>query len=226
MSAQMNNVEQVSITTPLVNVTYTVRLQAKVFTESAFQNVSLVITSGGGVVSDKAESNSTALAATNALSCGEDEQMVVVRKTDRGGDGWGGGRVVVYRQDTVGSDWELNATMAAVASSDIIDYEYVCLVVGGVYNISLRSGGSAQEDEGQLQEMGVTVHQCGVYLSEYQPSALLSITSVDSCNPCRNNSASGGEGEEDDDFYSLQLVLVGSLYGIPYGTYLLTWVCL
>jgi hypothetical protein len=64
-----------------------------------------------------------------------------------------------------------------------------------------------------MQDMGVTVQQCAVYLSEYQDSALLTVASADVCNPCLG----GEQADSNSSKHTLQLVLVGSLYGIPYG---------
>ena len=144
--------------------------------------------------------------------------MVVIRKAARGGDGWGGGYYLVQSAE---GEVVLNATMTSTASSDIIGYDSVCLGVGGMYNISLHgAGGRAGEQGGGqgVEDMGVTVQQCGVYLSEYATSALLEITAVDSCNPCSTSTDGSTDGSgSGGGFYSLDLVLVGSLYGIPYG---------
>lgn len=216
--SQMNNVEQVSIESPEVNSIYEVRLQAKVFTEALQQNVSVIITSGNGDVSNKTvTSHSEGSFTYNALSCSDDEQMMVIRKADRGGDGWRDAYYLIEHQDpvTMKTTVVLNATMVSTASADIVSYDYICLAVGEVYNISIHD---AFATGSEIPEMGVTVQQCGVYLSEYLESALLSITATDMCNPC-GDVKSGSVGDMGGE-YSLQVVLVGSLYGIPYGTYM------
>ena len=217
MTPQMNNVEQVSIVTPSVDVAYEVRLQAKTFTESVNQKISLVITSGGGEVSNKVVTDNSDTFTYNALDCSDDEQMVVIRKADRGGDGWNDAYYIIQHLDASSQELTvvLNATMKSTASTDIIGYDYICLTVGEVYNISLHdstaaSSGSTTLDS-QIPEMGVTIQQCGVYLSEYQMSNVISIVSAESCNPC------GGGNTNTNDVYPLEVVLVGSLYGIPYG---------
>ena len=221
---QANNVEQVSVFSPQVNVSYQVRLIAKVFSESSMQNISLVITSGAGEVHGKSVASnyddSSGRLSYNALSCGENEQMVTIRKSDRGGDGWNGGYYTIVNERT--SSVVFVSTMNSTASSDIIDYDSLCLGVGETYNISLHSGEDENNeyDFGQLQQMGVTVQQCGVYLSEYQNSDLIDIVASNLCNPCRNSSLNSSlfdEGEHDDSFFGLDLILVGSLYGVPYG---------
>jgi hypothetical protein len=205
---QTNNVEQIYIPAPSIDTTYQVRIQAKSFTERSTQNISLVITSGAGLVGNKRLKTSIISSAYNSLLCASNEQMLIIRKSDRGGDGWNNSYYSILNEKTL--QIIFNSSMTNTPSLDIISYDYICLEYG-IYNISLHPPSSVQNYESyasSLIQMGVTVDLCNVYLSVYQTSAILNLTAWSKCNICE---------EINQEYYSFEIILMGSLYGVPYG---------
>jgi hypothetical protein len=188
----MNNVEQAVVYFPTAG-TYQVVLTSHVFTEADTQDVSLIITSTG-VVSNKVVSDTSESDANNPLSCGSNQQLVTVKKMDRGGDGWGDDNSYAIT-DSEGTIVH-TGTMTPDIPYDSLSYDEFCLD-NGVYTVSLVMSGT------NTDQMGVEVSQCGLYLSEYHTSGTMTLSADNTCNPC------GG--------YNLPLYLVGSVYGIPYG---------
>jgi hypothetical protein len=186
---EVNNVEQVAIPVPVTGV-YTVVVTSHTFTESDTQAVSVVITSPG-VVSSRSEG--TVQSADNQLSCGVGYSMITLTLMDRGGDGWGtGNSYAIY--DSTGLVVQ-SGTMTSAIPGDVLSYESFCLQ-HSVFSVRLIQNGENSD------EMGLEIDSCAVYLSEFNRDGVLNI-GVTGCNTCSG--------------FEMDVVLVGSLYGVPYG---------
>lgn len=189
---EVNNVEQVAIDNPVVG-TYTVEILGKTFWESPSQAVSVVITSGGSVGSP-----TTSVVSENEayyqMTCNSNEVMLSLRKMDSEGDGWGSLTYTVF--DNSGGGTVLSGTMSSAIPNDILSMDHVCVTKEVKYTVemsNLNAGG-----------WGLEIDQCGVYMSDSSSgNQEFTFNSVGECNVCSD--------------YSLSLLLVGSLYGIPYG---------
>mmetsp|Transcript_6383 Transcript_6383/g.9629 ORF Transcript_6383/g.9629 Transcript_6383/m.9629 type:complete len:560 (-) Transcript_6383:78-1757(-) len=190
---EINNVEQVSIPQPEPGV-YVITATAKVFPNGEAQLATVIITSADGTVSNRVVTPVDMDSAYNSLDCPSNQQMLTVRKMDRGADGWGEGNLYTILDTDM--NVVANGTMSSSVPGDVIGYDVFCLDQGS-YNVQLVMGGDDSD------EMGVDIPQCGIYLSEYQTSAYMDLSSASACNVCAG--------------YELDLMLGGSIYGVPYG---------
>jgi hypothetical protein len=195
----INNVEQVSITAPTTGAgVWSVRVEADVLPESGdptvasadhWQRFSLIISADELLI---LESNYTTMASYDPHSCTEVGQMMVAMTLyDNGGDGWGADNSYQITKTSDGSVIQ-TGTMSSAIPNDLMVRSSFCLDPGD-YQVSLIQGGVNTE------EMSLEINQCHLYLSEYQTSGTLSVTSQNDCNPCSN--------------YLLTMTLKGSLYG-------------
>lgn len=187
----INNVERVVISQPVIG-TYTVKVTAKNFVEAATQPVSIII-SALGTVGAPTYTTIPSEDAYNALNCADGQVLVSLDLYDRGGNGWGQGNSYQVL-DSKGSVVK-SGTMSSNIPYDVYVVDKFCLPTGE-YTVELVETGTDTSD------MALDVTQCSVHLSQYQLTGKLDLTS-DSCNPC--------------DGYRVQLTLLGSYYGVPYG---------
>jgi hypothetical protein len=187
---EVNNVEQVSIPAPVTGE-YTIVVTSHTFTESDTQAVSVVITSAGMVLT---RTQGSTLTPGNQIGCSVGYSMVTLTLMDRGGNGWGTGNSYGIF-DSVGLIIR-NGTMTSAIPGDIIAYESFCLL-NALYSVRLFQDGD------NLNEMGLEVDSCGVYLSEFSTTGSFNIDLTGRCNACNG--------------YELDVILIGSLYAVPYG---------
>jgi hypothetical protein len=161
------------------------------------QSVSLIVT--GGMLNFVSHTTSTAgTVSVDPNGCSESQRKVMLTALDHGGDGWGAGNSVQIT-NSAGSV-VFSATLTGAAGDDFQREMAVCLTVGDDYTVSLVMTGSLAE------EMGVEISPCSVYLSKYSTSATFFISSATNtfCGDCSGK-------------YPLNLLLSGSLVGVPYG---------
>jgi subtilisin family serine protease len=185
---EFNNVEQVLIQAP-ASGTYSVVVTSKSF--STTQKFSLIITSIGSV-STPVTSTVTPTQANFPKDCATGESQVTLFLFDQGSDGWGSSTYSLVGSNSV---FERSGALLAPTDGNIFVRETFCLTDGD-YNINLNLIGTNPE------EVGLQVENCHLSLSSYSPSGSFSISN-NACSFCSDN--------------SLDLNLVGSSYGIPYG---------
>jgi hypothetical protein len=185
---EFNNAEQVVISNPTVG-TYDVVVTSKLLTTS--QKFSVIITSIGSV-GTPATSTVTSTQANFPLNCATGESQVTLFMFDQGSDGWGGS---TYSLLDASSNPQLSGTLNSPNDGNIFVRETYCLTDGS-YTVNLNLVGSKPE------EVGLQVENCHISLSSYSTSGSFSISN-NVCSFCSDT--------------SLDLNLVGSVYGIPYG---------
>lgn len=193
----INNVEQVHLANPTAGTgVWSVRVESDILPESgdpalpssSTQLFTLIISAGDLSV---IESNYLNMTSYNPHSCTDTQQLVSMTLFDNGGDGWGTGNSYQIIDTSDGSIIQ-SGTMSPSIPTDLMSRSSFCLDFG-VYNVSLIQSGP------KSNEMSLEINQCHLYLSEYQPSGSISISSKTDCNPCMN--------------YLLTMTLRGSLYG-------------
>jgi hypothetical protein len=194
---EVNNVEQVLIPSPSLG-TYLITLRSKVFTQVTSQPVSLVITSAG-YVHNKIISSSSSSFSTNELSCASGEQMLTLQLLDNGGNGWGSGNSFIIQNEAETVTYD-TFTMNGDVGKDSLQEKSICLPEGVKYIAKLNHKGS------RVKEMGVTIPQCGIYLSSQFTTQTIDLTISSQCNPCSLITN-----------YQLQTTLYGPTKGIAYG---------
>lgn len=198
---ELNTVEQVIIDNPNTEMDYYVYVTSKLITNALYQKVSIVLTGAGMTLISRVEGSAPARFPSNELLCPEDEMMVTVRMMDRGGDGWESGDFYIITN--IAAEVVATGTMGSEVPNDFLKRESLCLPVGK-YELTLLPLGD------DCKEMTIAVDDCTVYLAGILPSyhsAELDVVANSQggfdCNLC------GGA--------SVPLLLVGSLYGVPYG---------
>jgi hypothetical protein len=127
--------------------------------------------------------------STSYTTCGTNQELVYMTAMDHDGDGWGTGNSYLVQKNGVTI---ATGTMSGSVGDDSYKQMSMCLDHGTDYSVSLIQTGDDED------EMGFEIdHQ--VYLSNYKTSGTFSVPATSCANP------------------SLDLVLVGSLYGVPYG---------
>ena len=193
----LNNVEQVVVYTPTSGSgQWTIKVQSDVlpetgdFTSTTYnsQPFSLIISSGALTVVQTSYAN---LTSYDPGSCTGTQQLIRMTLYDNGGDGWGTGNSYQIVQQSSGTVVK-SGTMSSSVPTDLMVRDSFCLDEGE-YTVSLIQTGP------KPNEMSLEIGQCHLYLSEYQTSGTLSITSETTCNVCNN--------------YPLTMTLKGSLYG-------------
>ncbi len=191
----VNNVEQVSILNPSIGSgEWTIRVESDILAESTgssgtnSQNFSLVVSAGDMTFVSHSLNDITAY---NPASCAINQQFVQMTLLDNGGNGWGTGNSYSIVDLSTGVIIQ-SGTMSSAIPSDLMVMKSFCLDIGE-YNVNLIRLGPGSN------EMGLEISQCDLYLSQYQSSGSLSITSNRTCNTCTH--------------YPLIMTLVGSLYG-------------
>jgi hypothetical protein len=162
------------------------------------QDFSLIVT--GGMLSFFSHDASVPITvAYNPLNCSDEERYVVLTALDHGGDGWGTGNSFELR-DTFDNSLVMSGTLTNEDGQQFRKRIPLCLPAGTTYSVSLIQGGL------NTDEMGLEVSPCNAYLSKYLSSSTFSITSAASsyCGDCGSQ-------------FKLQVSLLGSFYGIPYG---------
>jgi hypothetical protein len=195
----INNVEQVSLLSPGTGSgIWKIRVISDVLPESGDPSVtsyssqpfSLIISAGDlTVVTEGSYSNSST--SYNPHSCSDTQQLISMTLYDNGGDGWGSGNSYLITNTTTGAVIQ-TGTMGSAIPSDLMVRSSFCLEFGS-YSVALLQTGA------KTNEMSLEINQCHLYLSEYQPTGTISITSATDCNVCSN--------------YLLTMTLRGSLYG-------------
>jgi hypothetical protein len=179
---EVNNVEQAVVNSPVLG-TYQATITSKTFSEnSGSQKVSVVITSGGSVVS---RSLVTVTAANTAI-CPTGEQLITMNLLDRGGDGWPTG--ASYEIRTLASALFQTGALGSDASQDFNVPVTFCLPASKVYTVNLILPNITIFED--VVDVGLEIPQCKTYLSYYQTSATLDLsTDATLCNPCGANAA-------------------------------------
>lgn len=131
---------------------------------------------------------SSSASFTSFSVCGTNQDLVYMTAMDHDGDGWDGNSYVLQK----GGVTIATGTMTGVVGDDSFRQMSMCLEHGTDYSVSLLQGGSDSD------EMGFEVDN-QVYLSDYQTTGTFSVPPASCVNP------------------NLDLLLVGSLYGVPYG---------
>jgi hypothetical protein len=134
----------------------------------------------------------TATEANFPLVCPNGQSQVTFFMYDQGSDGWGAS---TYSLSNSAPTVVRTGSLSAPTDGNIIGRETFCLA-DGTYTIDLNLVGA------NPSQVGLQVENCHISLDSYRTSATFTI-SANTCSFCANN--------------LLDLRLVGSSYGIPYG---------
>ena len=198
---ELNTVEQVFIDNPSTTHDYYVYVTSKEITEFLYQKVTVVLTGAGLTQITRIEENAPRRYALNELQCADDEMMLMARLMDGGANGWESGDFFMVTNEA--AEVVLTKTMVSDVPDDFLKRESFCLPAGK-YGLTLLTLGD------DFMEMGLALDACTTYLT----GSLLAYHTAEidivadghgnfTCNPC------GGA--------SIPLLVVGSLYGVPYG---------
>jgi hypothetical protein len=164
---------------------------------SSTQSFSVIVT--GGILNFVSHTTSAVgTVSVDPNDCSESQRKVMLTALDHGGDGWGAGNSVQITNSA--NVVVFSATLTGGAGDDFQKEFAVCLAVGDDYTVTLLMTGSKSD------EMGVEISPCHIYLSRYLTSSTFSITATAGtfCGDCSGK-------------YLLNLLLSGSLVGVPYG---------
>jgi len=192
----VNNVEQVYLQTPTItNADWTVTVSGDVFPESGdgTQCFSLIVS--GEDLTHVSNNIATPTGGYDPGNCNSNGEMLVfVTAMDSAGDGWGTNTYEIVNSSGYVVE---SVSLSGAVPNDFYTTRSYCLPVGD-YSVELVDGGSSG-----ATEMAVELGQCSLYLSEYKTSGEFSVTSAEDCNTCT--------------IYELNMLLIGSIYGVPYG---------
>lgn len=189
-----NNVEQVLVSTPVIGV-YSVDVFANSLASAAPQKVSIVITSKGSVT---AVSSPVAItSSSNVVPCPDGQANLWIYLTDHLARGWANETLEITEAGT--GRLVFNGSMVHDHYKDAFYEKTAVCLPDGSYDIQIHNDSPTAGSE---LTAGVDVYDCGVHLSKYVSSAKFTLRGG-SCTPC--------------DGYLLEVLLLGSIYGVPYG---------